>query len=248
MLRSRAKRPLATARRMGQNPGSMSTEEKPLVRGEPVVAKVLAATVEEIALSGYAALTLERVASRAGVNRTTIFRRWPTKKDLVLATLERLTAEVKFDWDHGSLREDLQELVTIAARTVFAPGMLGMHKMLIEARMDPELSEVARCIRDDKHEGAINVLKRAERRGEFRKDLDKELFLDSLMGMLFAKLVFKHEAMTPEFMRRMLDHVMKIATPVRPRGGTPRKVAAARPAAKRAGKLVSARSTRAKVR
>jgi hypothetical protein len=58
-------------------------------------------------------------------------------------------------------------------------------------------------------------LTRAEKRGEFRKDLDKELFLESLMGMLFAKVVFRHEPITPEFTKQMLDYVMKVATPSR---------------------------------
>lgn len=198
----------------------MAIEEKPLVRGEPIVAKVLDATVEEIALSGYGALTLERVAARAGVNRTTIFRRWPTKKDLVVATMNRMTEQVRFDWDHGSLRADLAELIAIATRTVFAPGMVGMHKMMVEAREDPELGELARCIRDEKHDAAFAVLTRAEKRGEFRKDLDKELFLEGLMGMLFAKIVFRHEPVTPEFTRQLLDYVMKIASP--PRAAAPR--------------------------
>ncbi|MBL8742456.1 MAG: TetR/AcrR family transcriptional regulator [Myxococcales bacterium] len=198
----------------------MAIEEKPLVRGEPVVAKVLEATVEEIAFSGYAALTLERVAARAGVNRTTIFRRWPTKKDLVLATMKRMTEQVRFDWDYGSLRADLAELIAVATRTVFAPGMVGMHKMMVEAREDQELGELARCIRDEKHDAAFALLTRAEKRGEFRKDLDKELFLESLMGMLFAKIVFRHETITPEFTRQLLDYVMKVATPAR---GTARR-------------------------
>jgi AcrR family transcriptional regulator len=193
----------------------MAIEDKPLVRGEPIVAKVLDATVEEIAFSGYAALTLERVAARAGVNRTTIFRRWPTKKDLVLATMNRMTDKVQFDWDHGNLRADLAELIVVATRTVFAPGMVGMHKMMVEARGDAELGELARCIRDEKHNAAFALLTRAEKRGEFRKDLDKELFLESLMGMLFAKVVFRHEPITPEFTKQMLDYVMKVATPSR---------------------------------
>lgn len=211
-------------------PSVMAAEDKPLVRGEPIVAKVLDATVEEIAFSGYAALTLERVAARAGVNRTTIFRRWPTKKDLVLATMNRMTDKVRFDWDHGNLRADLAELIAVATRTVFAPGMVGMHKMMVEARGDAELGELARCIRDEKHNAAFELLRRAEKRGEFRKDLDKELFLESLMGMLFAKVVFRHEPITPEFTKQMLDYVMKVATPARAVAKSRRPAAARKPA------------------
>ena len=73
------------------NHPSQSAGAPKLVRGEAIVARVLEATIEELALSGYAALALERVAARAGVNRTTIFRRWPTKPELVRAAVEWLT-------------------------------------------------------------------------------------------------------------------------------------------------------------
>lgn len=219
----------------------MSTEEKRLVRGEPVVAKVLEAAMEEVARSGYEGLTLERVAARAGVNRTTIFRRWPTKKDLVIAMMERMTANIQLDFDHGSLREDLAAMISVATRTMLAPGMLGMHRVLMEARQDPDLRDLAECVRDGREARAQAILTRAEARGEFRKDLDKRLFLDGLMGALFAHIVFKSRPVTPEFTSKLLEYLLKVATPMKV-SAAPRTRPKASVAAPRSKRVVRSRA------
>jgi len=193
------------------------TQDKPLVRGERVVQKVLMATIEEVALTGYEGLTLERVAARAGVNRTTIYRRWPTKKELVAATIAHAAEQVAIDFDLGSLRADLGELLRRAGEQMFTPGMLGMHRMMMDARNDPALHEAARCVHDEKHDLAIAMLRRAERRGEFRPDLDKELFLDGMFGALFARVVFQNEPLTPAFIKRLLDYHCSVASPAKGR-------------------------------
>jgi AcrR family transcriptional regulator len=75
-----------------------------LERGEPVVRRVLQAALEELSTHGYAALRMEDVATRAGVNKTTIYRRWPTKEELVrnllVSLAEKSRAELR---DTGSL-------------------------------------------------------------------------------------------------------------------------------------------------
>ena len=55
---------------------------------------------------GYASLRVEDVAARAGVNKTTIYRRWPAKSDLVIAALDALRDQTQIDPDTGSLREE----------------------------------------------------------------------------------------------------------------------------------------------
>lgn len=186
-----------------------------LVRGEPIVARVLEATIEELALSGYAGLTLERVAARAGVNRTTIFRRWPTKPELVRAALQRATGALNFDWDTGSLRGDLKVLIERAGETMLAPGMLGFLQTMLGARDEPELLELAAQAEVSKLTAVMAFFVRAELRGELRPDLDKQLFLDGLMGLLTVKLVYHRQPVTPEFVERLLDHLIAMVSPPR---------------------------------
>src|SRR4051812_28120293 len=85
-------------------------------RSARVVSEVLSATLEVFSEHGYAGLSVEAVALRAGVNKTTIYRRWPTKVDLLGAALFSLRDEDPEPPDTGSLREDLvgvlRQLVT----------------------------------------------------------------------------------------------------------------------------------------
>lgn len=204
------------------NHPSQSAAAPKLVRGEAIVARVLEATIEELALSGYAALALERVAARAGVNRTTIFRRWPTKPELVRAALQRATGALNFDWDTGSLRGDLKILIERAGETMLAPGMLGFLQTMLGARDEPELLELAAEAEFAKVGAVMAFFVRAEQRGELRPELDKQLFLDGLMGLLTVKLVYHRQPVTPEFVERLLDHIILMVAPPKPVAHEPR--------------------------
>lgn len=185
------------------------------MRGEEIVARVLDATIEELAQTGFEAMTLDRVAARAGVNRTTIYRRWPTREALVQATMDRTMGAVVFDWDTGSLRGDLAELITRARSTLFAPGMVTLLRMA----KAPRLSRRARASEQAKHANALAMLTRARARGELRGDVDPVLYLDSLLGMLFARLVFRGEPLDDAFVAGVLDYFVTIAAPPTGRRG-----------------------------
>src|SRR3954464_9891698 len=73
-------------------------------RSERVVRDVLGAAAKELARTGYAALRVDGVAAAAGVNKTTVYRRWPTKPELVRATLQALTQGSMTTPDLGSIR------------------------------------------------------------------------------------------------------------------------------------------------
>jgi AcrR family transcriptional regulator len=186
-----------------------------LVRGAPIVARVLDATIEELARAGYEGLTLERVASRAGVHRTTLFRRWPTKAELVRAAFERATRAIDFDWDTGSLRGDLEVFVERVGTTMVAPTMLGFLRAMLGARAEPALRELAATAEATKLGAVLAFFERAARRGELRPDLDRALFLDGLMGLLVVRVVFQGEPVTPAFVARLVEHVMQLVSPRR---------------------------------
>src|SRR6266496_6224804 len=79
-------------------------------RGPKVRAAVLAATLAELAGTGYAALTVENVARRAGVHKTTIYRRWKDRESLVTDAMTELAAtQVPFP-DTGDIDTDLRRL------------------------------------------------------------------------------------------------------------------------------------------
>ena len=83
---------------------------QPPGRGPKVRAAVLAATLAELADTGYAALTIENIARRAGVHKTTIYRRWTDRESLVADVLgERIALGFPIP-DTGSVQDDLRQL------------------------------------------------------------------------------------------------------------------------------------------
>jgi len=81
------------------------------LRGERLVTNVLEATIAELSRLGAENLSVESVAERAQVNKTTIYRRWPTPEKLVRAALLRIANEGILVPDTGSLRADLSKLI-----------------------------------------------------------------------------------------------------------------------------------------
>jgi hypothetical protein len=86
-------------------------------RSHQVVEKVRAATMAELARVGFPGLTIEGVAKAANVNRTTIYRRWPSKAALLLAVLEPGLERFDHDPDTGSLGDDLLALMLMIGET-----------------------------------------------------------------------------------------------------------------------------------
>ena len=163
-----------------------------MVRGDRVVAQTLAAALEELSRVGYAALRVEDVAARARVNKTTVYRRWPTKEDLVKAALLSVlkSQAVMTIPDTGSIRGDLLEHAREVMAITSSPAGRTVVRMLSADRPDAEVLEIARSIRSSNKAVPLAVLKRAQARGELRADVDPQLFLD-VLGAAFDRLALE---------------------------------------------------------
>jgi AcrR family transcriptional regulator len=150
-------------------------------RSEEAHRAILAAVVGLLAEHGLGGLTIEAVAARAGVGKTTIYRRWETKNDLVLAAMEQLRPPGPPP-DTGSLLGDLGALVAVQRERLEAsrlprviPRVLGeslddpdLHAQIVERAVNP-----IRAILGE-------IVRRALDRGELREDLDVETMIDVL--------------------------------------------------------------------
>lgn len=171
-----------------------SSGKKRLVRGDRVVEQTLNAALEELSRVGYAALRVEDVAARAQVNKTTVYRRWPTKEDLVKAALISVmeTQSVTDIPDTGSIREDLLEHVRRVIPITSSPAGRTIVRLLALEQPDPEVLALARSMQSSHKAVSLALLKRAQTRGELRSDLDPALFLD-VLGAAFEHLVMAGE-------------------------------------------------------
>lgn len=160
---------------------------------------VLDATLEELGRVGFAALRVEDVAERAGVNKTTVYRRWPTKAELVQAAFEQFGEAVTVA-DTGTLRGDLLAYIRQKlelGRT--ARGKALMRGLQAEA-LTPELLGISRRLRKQEHEIYGRIFARARKRKDLRAGLDDDLLMSGFEGafmqryMLLGKLGSDAEA------------------------------------------------------
>lgn len=171
------------------------------------------ATLEELARSDYGALSFERVARRAGVNKTTLYRRYPTKVDLVRSALATSTTLIRPDPSTGSLRADLLQI----GRQMldFASSLEGqtMLRLRLLDHPSPELATMAARLQAQNLSALEPILKAAMLRGELRADVDASLLLDLLTGALHLRAFLKNEHVDEMTIIRAVDLLLQGATP-----------------------------------
>jgi AcrR family transcriptional regulator len=150
-------------------------------RSEEAHRAILAAVVELLPKHGLDGLTIEAVAARAGVGKTTIYRRWDTKNELVVEAIEQLRPPGPPP-DTGSLIGDLDALVAIQRErleTTQLPRVV--PRVLSESLEDPDLHAqiVEHAVKPIR--GILEqIVRRALDRGELREDLDVDTMVDIL--------------------------------------------------------------------
>ncbi|WP_197512088.1 TetR/AcrR family transcriptional regulator [Tessaracoccus coleopterorum] len=115
----------------------------PRRRGDALVTAILTATVDELRESGYAALTMDAVARRAGTGKASIYRRWTSRAELVQEAVYRLVPSPGDLPDTGTLRGDLLAMLRGTATTLAGPAGEALRGLLAEAL--PDAGRVAGC-------------------------------------------------------------------------------------------------------
>lgn len=137
-------------------------------RGEELEQAILRAAAEELRTAGYAGMTMDRVAARAGTNKNAIYRRWPHRAALGIAAYRHLTAERMPSPDTGSLRGDALEMLRRANETWSSPHGAVLRDLLAAAAQDPQLLALLRerTGADAMDAAWLAMLERAAARGE----------------------------------------------------------------------------------
>jgi AcrR family transcriptional regulator len=173
------------------------TGARPGGRSARVRAAVQAATLDELAATGYADLTIEAVAERAGVHRTTIYRRWPNKRSLVLAALLDYAADQLTIPDTADLRRDLHLLGQAIDSDLRRPQAHTLLYTLVADRPgSSELSEVRAQLWADRLGQAQAIPRRAIERGELAADTDPAAVIDMLVGPIYLRRFIQGRPMT----------------------------------------------------
>ncbi|TJZ56080.1 TetR/AcrR family transcriptional regulator [Streptomyces piniterrae] len=158
---------------------------------EDKTAAIRAAVFEELAAVGFARMSIEGIARRAGVGKTAVYRRWRSKLHLVLDVVSAVAAAGLPTPDTGSLRGDVRMVLEVAARALRHPmASQIIPDLLAEAARSPELAEALQTALHDSQAGvAAAVVAKAVERGELPADADARLALDLMAGPLYWRLL-----------------------------------------------------------
>jgi AcrR family transcriptional regulator len=140
-------------------------------RGAELEGAILRAAAEELTESGYAGLTIDRVAQRAGTNKNTIYRRWASRAALGIAAYRQLAAAPAPGPDTGELRGDALELLRRTNRSWSSPTGGILRALLAGARDDPQLlAQIQEHSAEAGSAAWLAILARAVARGEAPAD------------------------------------------------------------------------------
>jgi AcrR family transcriptional regulator len=178
-----------------------------------VRAAVIAATRAELAESGYASLSLERVGRRAGVHKTTLYRRWGSREELVLeAMLERAAEHISVP-DTGSLRDDLLELARTAAANAASPEVAAMARTVAaESPHDSRLAAANRRFWAERLDLDGAIVERAIERGEVAAGTEPRHVIEAVLGPIHLRLLLTGEPVNRAFLKRIVDVVVRGVT------------------------------------
>jgi len=183
-------------------------------RSEEARLAILSASLKVLAKTGFSDFTIEEVAERAAVGKATVYRWWPDKAALVADAFANSTVSKLHFPDTGSIYTDLSQQMRQLIR-VFRSRRGRIVAAILAAGQSER--EVLTAFRDrfmmPRRQEAYVTVDRAIARGELRRNIDRDLLLDSLYGPVYMRFLIQHDPLTPEFVDHLCEMVLRGARP-----------------------------------
>jgi AcrR family transcriptional regulator len=175
--------------------------------------EVIRAVIAALQRGGYRAITMEGIAKTVGRARTTLYRRWPSKRHLVAYAVVGELGENPAP-DTGSLRGDLLSAVTTLRHAFRGPLGHALPGLVADMAHDLALASSIRCeVMVPRRLSMREAIERAHARGEVRNDVNAELILDMLTGPFYFRTLFGHASMTLKDTAQIVEHVVTLIQP-----------------------------------
>ncbi|MGI5283396.1 TetR/AcrR family transcriptional regulator [Nonomuraea polychroma] len=185
---------------------------RPGGRTARVRAAVLEATQDELVEHGFHGLTMDQVAARAGVGKTTVYRRWGSPAGLVTDLMTELADQSSPHADTGSIESDLRANALAVCEAV-NDGRLGatFQAMIAAATCDRQAADALRAFylrRIEEWAGAVEL---AVQRGDLPRGTDAMEVIRAVSAPLYYRLVVTRETVTPEVAERSVQRALAAA-------------------------------------
>jgi TetR/AcrR family transcriptional regulator, regulator of autoinduction and epiphytic fitness len=159
---------------------------------------ILRAAVEELAEGGYGGVTIESVAARAGVGKSTIYRHWPDKLALIADAFETFHEQLVPDLGDLPVRDAVALLLRHVADVVLDSTFSRCIPALIEgAERDPRVREFHHRYSADRRQAIIDLIARGIQAGQIPSAIDPELATTTLLGAIFYRRLMTSEPFNP---------------------------------------------------
>ncbi len=167
-------------------------------------AAILEATLEEYKHCGYGGLCVDAVAARAGVSKATIYRRYASKLDLVMASTVAAVPDATSQPDTGSLRGDLIQRLHALRDLLHGTGRV-MRRLVSERGDYAELDAAHAQFVAERRAATASLIERAIARGEIAADVDVAFVSDLLAGPLFYRFLVHDDVVDDTYIERVVD-------------------------------------------
>jgi TetR/AcrR family transcriptional regulator, regulator of autoinduction and epiphytic fitness len=170
---------------------------------------ILTAALGELGEAGYGAFTIESVAARAGVAKSTIYRHWPDKITLIADAFETFHEQIVPRTGNMPARESLLLLLRHVAEIVVDSTFSACIPALIEgAERDPRLGEFRHRYSAQRRESLTALISQGVTDGEFRAGIDPELATEALLGPIFYQRLMTSKPFDPDRVQDLIDMIV----------------------------------------
>ncbi len=190
-----------------------TTEDERVRRSKQAV---LTATFRLLSETGLSGVSIDAVARRSGVAKTTIYRHWPSRSALVLDACSKLKPKSEAP-DTANLKDDVAALATnLASRLRTARWATVLPSIIDAAERDPELAGLHSQLHAEMTTGFRAVVERAQQRGELSRGRRPTEVVAMILGPLFHRRWFSREPLDEGFVKRVIESAVTGAKPDRP--------------------------------
>lgn len=181
-------------------------------RDERIDTEVVTAVLSILRTKGYGAVTIDGIARKVRRARTSLYRRWPSKRHLVAYAVVSEMGDNPAA-DTGGLREDLQAAVGTLLSAFAGPLGQALPGLVADMAQDTELAETIRNeVLAARRKSMREAFVRARARREIRANLDIELIIDMLTGPFYYRTLFGHAPLTRRMAQEVVQYVLRVVS------------------------------------
>jgi AcrR family transcriptional regulator len=209
--RSRSSTTLATSTDKKSAASGKALPLRPLCRrrGAALETAIYEAVLQQLSTVGFGAMTIEGIAAAARTGKAAIYRRWPSKEELVADTLDNVLPSLDLPLDSGNVRTDISRIFDLMTATMESPAGGAMQALLGELGNDHDfIKTLHERVLAPRKALMLEILRRGVERGDVRPDAVKPVIAEAGPALLVHRLLMYGPPIDPSYVDAILDDVV----------------------------------------